>query len=116
MKSLSTIFLSQQKLHLTHFLQISQISLKSDFIHIFNVYMYTCRGKQSLGGKHFMSTESPYHFAHLLKVSKNLFEFSFHTVFHALIHAYSPMARAHRSLGSNFLYQHKSFITVVIYC
>ena len=38
------------------------ISLKSDFIHIFNDFI------QSLGDKLLMSTESPYHFAHSLQV------------------------------------------------
>ena len=41
------------------------ISSKSDFIHIFNDFIYV----YSLGDKLLMSTESPYHFDHLLQVS-----------------------------------------------
>ena len=59
-----------------------KISLKSDFTHFFFhdltcFYMYIAprAGADSpQGGKILMSTERPYHFTHLLQVSKNLFE------------------------------------------
>ena len=48
------------------------ISLKYDFKHILNdfIHVYSPRGRdrQPLGDNFFMSTESPYHFAHLLQV------------------------------------------------
>ena len=48
------------------------ISSKSDFIHIFNdftLYIATGHGKKSPWDKLLMSTESHYHFDHLLQVS-----------------------------------------------
>ena len=55
-----------------------KISLKSDFIHIFPCFYTFIKprgsGRQPLGDKVLMSTERPYHFAHLLQFSKNLFE------------------------------------------
>ena len=59
---------------------IKMISLKSDFIHIFNfmhVYSPGARAENPIGDKLLMSTESPYHmstespnhFDHLLQVS-----------------------------------------------
>ena len=49
------------------------ISSKSDFIHIFNdfIYVYSpgARSENPFWDKLLMSTESPYHFANLLQVS-----------------------------------------------
>ena len=55
------------------------ISLKSDFINIFNdfihVYSPGARAETPLGKKLLMSTESSYYFDQLLKFQINLFEF-----------------------------------------
>ena len=52
-----------------------EISLKSDFIHFFydliHIYSPEAGGIQPLGGKVFMSTETPCHFGHLLLVSNH---------------------------------------------
>ena len=48
------------------------ISLKSDFIHIFNDFKHVYslgKGQKTPGDKLLMSTESPYHSDHLLQVS-----------------------------------------------
>ena len=44
---------------------------------ILYTYIAPGKGRQTLGVKILMSTESSYHFDHLLQVSKNLFEFWF---------------------------------------
>ena len=50
------------------------MSLKSDFIHFFHdlmhVYIAPGQGQTAPGDKILMSTERPYHFTHLLQVSK----------------------------------------------
>ena len=47
------------------------ISSKSDFIHLMILYQYIApgKGRKPLGDKLLISTESPYHFEHLLQVS-----------------------------------------------
>ena len=46
---------------------LKKVSLKSDFTHTFSCFIQG-RGRQPLGDKILMSTERPYHFAHLLQV------------------------------------------------
>ena len=49
------------------------MSLKSDFIHFFhdlNMYIAPGQGQTAPGDTILMSTERPYHFTHLLQVSK----------------------------------------------
>ena len=75
------------------------ISSKSDFIHIFNdfihVYSPGAREENPLGVKLLMSTESPYHFDHLLQVSnKSLCILILCTFFNVFPHVYSPGAGA----------------------
>ena len=98
-----------------------QISLNSDFIYIFkcffHMYIAPGRGRQPFVAKILMSTEKPCHFAHLLQVSKNyLWSLILYIIFHVFIHVYSPGAGADNPLGSEFLYNHKSFVTLVICC
>ena len=50
----------------------------NDFIHVYRPRAGT---DNPLGTKIFMSTEIPYHFAHLLPVKKNLFEVWYFTIF-----------------------------------
>ena len=63
-----------------------------------------------------MSTEKPCHFACLLQVSKKISLKSdiLYIIFHVFIHVYSPGAGADIPLGSEFLYKHKPFVTLVI--
>ena len=52
---------------------LKKISLKSEFVYFFmTLYMYSpgAGADSPQGDKRFMSTERPYHFTHLLKVSK----------------------------------------------
>ena len=55
-------------------LQVLKTSLKSDFIHFFFHYLIQVyspgAGADSPKGTNLMSTERPYHFTHLLQVSK----------------------------------------------
>ena len=62
-----------------------------------------------------MSTEKPFHYAHLLQVLKNIFEVLY-IIFHVFMHVNSPRAGAgaDNPLGSEFLYKHKPFVTLVI--
>ena len=67
------------------------ISSKSDFIHIFNdfIHLYSPRdkGRKPLGDKLLMSTKSPYHFNHFLKVSnKSLWILILCTIFNVFPH------------------------------
>ena len=64
-----------------------------------------------------MSTEKPCHFAHLLQVSKTISLKSdlIHN-FSCFIHVYSPGEGTDNPLGSEFLYKHKPFVTLVICC
>ena len=104
-----------------HMLQVSKWSLWNLILHIFLMilYMYIARGKgrKPLGDKILMSTESPYHFDHLLQVSnKSLWILILYTFFNVFQHVYSPGAGAENPLGSEFLYKHKPFVTLVICC
>ena len=53
---------------------LKEIASKSDFIYIFfmfhHMYIAPGRGRQSTGDKILMTTERPYHFVHMLQVSK----------------------------------------------
>ena len=64
------------------------------FFSWFNTYIYPLgRGRQPPGDKILMSTERPYHFTHLLQVSKkSLWNLILYNFFHDLIHVYSPEA------------------------
>ena len=64
-----------------------------------------------------MSTESPYHFAHLLQVLKQSLKYDFKNILKEdFIHVYSPKARAENPLGPNFWCQQKALITSTICC
>ena len=60
-----------------------------------------------------MSTEKPCLFAHLLQVSEKS---DFIHIFQVFIHVYNPWAGADNPLGSEFLYKHKPFVTLVVCC
>ena len=64
-----------------------------------------------------MSTGRPYHFTHLLQVSKkSLCSLILYIFFHDLIHVYSPGAGAHSPPGDKVWCQQKLLVTSVIYC
>ena len=51
------------------------------------------------------------------KFQKNIFwSLILYIIFHVFIHVYSPGAGADNPLGSEFLYKHKPFVTLVICC
>ena len=85
-----------------------KISLKSDFIQFFS-WFNTCikprgRGRLPPGDKILMSTERPYHFTHLLQVSKkSLWSLILYNFFHDLIHVYSPGAGGIQPPGDKVL-------------
>ena len=87
------------------------------FLMFFHMYIAPGRGRQPFVDKILMSTEKPCHFAHLLQVSKKcLWSLILYIIFHVFIHVYSPRAGADNPLGSEFLYKHKPFITLLICC
>ena len=87
------------------------------FMCFFHMYIAPGRGRQPNGDKLLMSTESPYHFNHLLQVSnESLWSLILYIIFHVFIHVYSPGAGADNPLGSEFLYTIKPFVTLVICC
>ena len=145
------------------------ISLKSDFIHIFNdfihVYSPRARADKPLGTNFWCQQKALITSTICCKFQTNLFDFWFYThflmffhmytvpgqgqatlcgqnpdvnrkalllcpfdasfkkiplnrifihFFHVFIHVYSPGAGADNSLGSEFLYKHKPFVTLVI--
>ena len=64
-----------------------------------------------------MSTGRPYHFTHLLQVSKkSLWSLILYHFFHDLIHVYSPGAGANSPQGTKFWCQQKLLVTSVICC
>ena len=97
------------------------ISLNSDFIHIFLIilYMYIApgQGQKTLGVKILMSTESSYHFDHLLQVSKqSLWILTLYTFFNVFPHVYSPGVEADNLLWAKFWCQQKGLVTLPICC
>ena len=83
------------------------MSLKSDFIQFFHdlihVYSPGGWGRQPPWDKILMSTERPYHFTHLLQVSKkSLRSLILYNSFHDLIHVYSPGAGGIQPQGTSF--------------
>ena len=97
------------------------ISLKSDFIHIFNdfipVYSPGARAENPLRIIFLMSTESPYHFEHLLQVSnKSLWILILYTLFNVFPHVYSPGAGADNPLWTKSWCQQKSLVILLICC
>ena len=81
------------------------------------MYIAPGQGQTTPKGQMLMSTESPYHFAHLLQVSKwSLRNLIFIHIFNDFIYVYSPGARAYNPLGTNNWCQQKALITLPICC
>ena len=80
---------------------------------LIHVHVYSpgkCR--QPIGANILMSTKRPYHFGHLLQVSKkSLWTLILCTFVHAFIHVYSPAAGVHNPWGTKFCCQQKYLIT-----
>ena len=69
------------------------------------LYMYiaTGQGQTNPWGQMLMSTDSPYHFVHLLQVLKQIsLKYDFKHIFNDFIYVYSVSARADNPLGTNF--------------
>ena len=64
------------------------------------MYLAPGKGQTAPGDKIVMSTERPYHFTHLLHVSKKI-SLKSDFFFHDLIHVYSPGAGADSPRGQN---------------
>ena len=95
--------------HFGHLLQVSKTSLWSLILYNFFSWFNTCieprgRGRQSPGDKLLMLTERPYHFTHLLQVSKkSLWSLILYNFFHDLIRVYSPKAGGIHPQGDKVL-------------
>ena len=64
-----------------------------------------------------MSTERPYHFAHLVLSFKNIsLKSDFINILVVFIHVYSPGAGADNTLGSEFLCKNIPHVILVICC
>ena len=89
---------TERPYHFGHLLQVSKTSLQPLILNTFFMilFMYIAPGqlsRQPLGDKILMATERPYHFGHLLQVSKtSLQPLILNTFFHDFIHVYSPWA------------------------
>ena len=92
-----------------------KISLKSDLM-ILYMYIAPRQGQTTPWGQNFDVNRKALSLcpfvANLNK--KSLWSLILYIFFHAFIHVYSPGAGADK--GSNFLYQHKPFVTLVICC
>ena len=108
--------------HFDHLLQVSKDLFEFWFYtYFFNVFPRIWpwgRGRQPFVDKILMSTEKPCHYAHLLQVSKNIFEVWFYTLFFMFLYMYIAPGQKPTtpSMGSEFLFYHKSFVTLVICC
>ena len=87
-----TKFWCQQKCHVTSFIcckfqkQFFEVWFNTFFFHV-HVYIAPGQGRQPPGDKILISTERPYHFTHLLQVSKkSLWSLTLDNFFHDLIH------------------------------
>ena len=100
---------TERPYHFTHLLQVSKKSFWSPILYNFfhdliHVYSPGGRGRQPPGDKILMSTERPYHFTHLLQVSKKSFWSPIlYNFFHDLIHIYSPGVGGIQPLGDKVL-------------
>ena len=101
-----------------------QISLNSDFIHIFlffnvfpHVYSPGAGADNPLWTKAWCQQKSLVTLPICCKFQKNIFwSLTLYIIFHVFIHVYSPGAGADNPLGSEFLYKHKPFVTLVSCC
>ena len=81
------------------------------------LYMYIApgQGQTTPWGQMLMSTESPYHFAHLYTSFKTIsLKYDFKHILHDFIHVYSPRAGTNNPLGTIFWCQQKFLITLPI--
>ena len=91
-------------------------------LYTFFKLFYTCikprgKGRQTPGVKILTSTESPYHFDHLLQVSKiSLWILILYTFLNAFSHVYSTGAGADNPLWTKFCCQQKGSVTLPICC
>ena len=76
------------------------------------------RGRQPIGDKNFMTTESPYHFAHLLQFKKIALKSDFIYIFFMFHHImYTAPGRGRQSIGGqNFDDNRKAFSLCPICC
>ena len=75
------------------------------------------RGQSAPKWQILISTERPYHFTHLLQVSKkSLWSLILYNFFHDLIHVYNPGAGADSPQGTKFWCQQKCLVISFICC
>ena len=103
------------------YVQVSKWSLRNLILYTFLMilYMYIApgQGQKTLGDKLLISTESPYHFYHLLQVSnKSLWILILYTFFNVFPHVFSPGAGADNPLWTKFWCQQKGLVTLPICC
>ena len=120
---LGTNFLCQQKAFITSTIcgkfqtNLLEFWFYTHFLMFFHMYIAPGQGQTTLCGENPDVNRKPCHFTHLLQVSKKyLWSLTLYIIFHVFIHVYSSGAGADNPLGSEFLYNHKPFVTLVICC
>ena len=120
---LGTNFWSQQKALITSSIccmfqtNLFEFWFYIHFLMFFHMYIAPGQEQTTICGQNPDVNRKALYFAHLLQVSKQyLWSMILYIVFHVFIHVYSPGARADNPLGSEFLYKHKPFVTLVICC
>ena len=99
------------------FKMISEIWFYTHFLIILYMYIVPGQGQTNPWVKILMSTESSYHFDHLLQVSKkSLWILILYKFFNVFPHVYSPGAEADYPLWTKFWCQKKGLVTLPICC
>ena len=122
--SFKIISLNSDFIYFDHLLQIkekkkplSTLNLDTFFNYFIHVNSSGASADKSLGLKILTSTESSYHFDHLLQVSKkSLWILILYTFFYVFPHVYSPVAGADNPLWTKSWCQQKSLVTLPICC
>ena len=107
-----------------HLLPVKKkISLKFDFLlffmcvfFFFHMYIAPGRGREPIGDKKFITTESLFSLPMCCKFQTDLLKIWFYTHFNDFIHVYSAAARAENPLATNFWCQQESFFTSTVCC
>ena len=109
---------TEMSCHFIHLLQVSKKCLWSLILYKFlyeliHVYSHGAGVDSPPGDKILMSTERPYHFTHLLQVSKkSLWSLILYIIFHDWIHAYSPGAVGIQPPGGQSFDVNRNFLSL----
>ena len=122
--SLGTNFWCQQKALITSTIcctfqtNLFEFWFYTHFLMFFHMYIAPGQGQTTLWGENpDVNRQALSLCPFVASLKKNTFEVWFYTsFFHVFIHVYSPGAGADNPFGSEFLYKHKPFVTLLICC